>query len=177
MLTRRYVSIHYFPLSLTIYFRTSHWRIFSHEKVNIDRPCLRSVRHHHVRLSVTFRYDILVSHDRNPIIITRICVKDVKLAAYTADQSFGRIFCFTGSPEEITEDFFPAGSQGARSSREITACIIYRIQSACVHIVPSSPSLSSYSLPLPLSSSTSIPCVNMGEKDKKDTSKERKRER
>lgn len=53
------------------------------------------------------RYDILVSHDRNPIIITRVCVKDVKLAAYTADQSFDWIFCFTESLEEKSEDFFP----------------------------------------------------------------------
>lgn len=81
MLTQRCILIHCFPLSLMIYFRTSHWRIFSHEKANIDRSCLRSAVCH-LALVYLPVHD-LVSHDRNPIIITRVRVKDETVAAYT----------------------------------------------------------------------------------------------
>lgn len=78
MLTGRCILIHRFSLSLMIYFRMSHWRIFSHEKVNIDRSCLRlAVCHLALIYLRTIRdLDVLVSHDLNPVIITRVCVED-----------------------------------------------------------------------------------------------------
>lgn len=106
----------------------------------------------------------------------RSCVKGVHARRTFWPSSDDRLFLLSvyEDPAGDIPLFFPTGNRGSWSLREITTCIIYGIQSA--HIVLSfllaspSPLLSHFPLP----SFTSIPCVDVSEKDARKERTERR---
>jgi len=129
----------------------SPWQLLEHSE---ERKAKSSVN--------SFQISIFFVLAVNPIVRTRVCVKGSRQARRTSKPTLYGQSSIQRILRRRSRVSFP--QDAAEPLRGITACIIYRIQSAGAHIL-----LSLFSLPLPLPSFTSILRVDVGERNKKST--------